>query len=322
MNRTRALVIIGCFMLVLAVLAALDLRRDSPPSVATHEQMVTGTLDRHIVAGNTTIMPENSIDSSSKEEKLVSLESTTLRPSPMPAEQLPRIPDFVEHQAPLHVAQQQTEQPIEPIRKTQQEPSPLTSSSPIATHTSNLTSPPRPDITTKADSPHVAPPMPVPLKEQPTMQEKRMDTLSPKEKTQEKLKEQQHSKSKDQPKAKPEEKTQTLIMTTKGEEKLTSAQKAIKKTRLELGKTITFRIDAAAPLSVKTLLLESPDRYVVDLQGSWGITLPKIPKNLLLTEIRSGQRPEATRLVFGLKRKPESAQVVKIDAKTVEVKIK
>ncbi len=113
-----------------------------------------------------------------------------------------------------------------------------------------------------------------------------------------------------------------VVLKTKAPAKLAPGQKAITATRLELGKSVVFRITGAAPLKTKTLLLKEPNRYVVDLQGNWGIQLPHVPKDLWISDIRMGQHENATRLVFELTRAPESASVVKINDTTVEVRIK
>lgn len=121
---------------------------------------------------------------------------------------------------------------------------------------------------------------------------------------------------------KKEEETKPLVVNTSGPSKLFKSQKAITQTHLELGKAVVFRVSGAENLVAKTMMLSKPDRYVVDLQGNWGIQLPKVPNNPLLNNIRTGQQQTATRLVFELKRKPQSAQIVKINAKTLEVRIK
>ncbi|MFQ8888915.1 MAG: AMIN domain-containing protein [Bilophila wadsworthia] len=88
-----------------------------------------------------------------------------------------------------------------------------------------------------------------------------------------------------------------------------------------LGKSVVFRMTGAAPIKTKTLLLKDPNRYVVDLQGNWGIQLPRVPKDLWISGIRLGHHEESTRLVFELTRAPVSAKVVKINNTTVEVRI-
>ena len=112
-----------------------------------------------------------------------------------------------------------------------------------------------------------------------------------------------------------------VVLTTKAPAKLAAGQTAIAATRLELGKSVVFRMTGAAPIKTKTLLLKDPNRYVVDLQGNWGIQLPRVPKDLWISGIRLGHHEESTRLVFELTRAPVSAKVVKINNTTVEVRI-
>ena len=112
-----------------------------------------------------------------------------------------------------------------------------------------------------------------------------------------------------------------VVLTTKAPAKLAAGQTAITATRLELGKSVVFRMTGAAPIKTKTLLLKDPNRYVVDLQGNWGIQLPRVPKDLWISGIRLGHHEESTRLVFELTRAPVSAKVVKINNTTVEVRI-
>ena len=288
MNRTRALIIIGGFMLALAVLAALELRKDD--EVLSEGQMVTGSVDKSATPpvsiptqgenasmGAAVSMPEKSSSSSGV---LVSLDNGTLRAPESGSSGLPRVPT-----APS--ALPQTDSTVEV---------PLERSGP-AVATPVPTAPAAPTALTAQNSPSGKPAV---AAEQPKNKQETAAQAEPAEKAE----------------------PSPLVMTTKAPAKLQGKQKAITRTRLELGKTITFRLTGAAPLTAKTLLLTGPDRYVVDLQGEWGVTLPKIPQNLLLTSIRVGQREGATRLVLELKRKPEGAEVIKIDAKTLEVRIR
>ena len=59
----------------------------------------------------------------------------------------------------------------------------------------------------------------------------------------------------------------------------------------------------------------------MDLQGNWGIQLPRVHKDLWISGIRLGHNEESTRLVFELTRAQVSAKVVKINNTTVEVRI-
>lgn len=281
MNRTRALIIIGVFMLVLAVLAALELRKED--AVIAEGQMVTGSI-------NTTQVPPEVL-------RRASADAETIVPS---------------HSAPA---------PVDSALPRSGQDSVLSASSAAVGQA------PKPSVALPLPEREVVAP-PAPLRTAPTGESTPVaNSVSSGEQTGEQLAVRQKGTPEQKESTEPKEEKETpqaspLVVTTKAPAKLTGKQKAITRTRLELGKTISFRLTGAAPLSAKTLLLTSPHRYVVDLQGEWGIALPKVPNNLLLKEIRSGQRENATRLVLELKRKPESTQVVKIDAQTLEVRIR
>lgn len=280
MNRTRALIIIGVFMLVLAVLAAMELRREDP--VVAQGQMVTGTI-------NTTHVPQE-VHAPADADTGASSHSAS-----MPLDNRA----FRSGQAPVSSA-----------------PSPAAGHSPGGL----AVSPPLPDKT-ELPQPTPSPVLAVSKKES-TPPAKSVPPAPSREQSAAQQASTPAKKESAEPKEGGKETPSPLVITTQAPAKLTGKQKAITRTRLELGKTISFRLTGAGPLNAKTLLLASPHRYVVDLQGEWGVALPKVPRNLLLKEIRSGQRENATRLVLELKRKPESAQVVKIDAQTLEVRIR
>ena len=249
MNRTRTLLIIGVFMLSLAVLAALEFRvQDEPPSEG---QMVTGSLSKDMPA--LPKLPSLGDSEGNKGGVLVPLDNGTLRGSAAPLD-MSAIP---------------------------------------------------PDEETPAgkDTPETAAPAADPA----------VSAEKPAEKPQPKVSEPKQEKE--------QAKEGVVVLTTKAPAKLAAGQTAITATRLELGKSVVFRMTGAAPIKTKTLLLKDPNRYVVDLQGNWGIQLPRVPKDLWISGIRLGHHEESTRLVFELTRAPVSAKVVKINNTTVEVRI-
>ena len=249
MNRTRTLLIIGVFMLSLAVLAALEFRvQDEPPSEG---QMVTGSLSKDMPA--LPKLPSLGDSEGNKGGVLVPLDNGTLRGSAAPLD-MSAIP---------------------------------------------------PDEETPAgkDTPETAAPAADPA----------VSAEKPAEKPQPKVSEPKQEKE--------QAKEGVVVLTTKAPAKLAAGQTAITATRLELGKSVVFRMTGAAPIKTKTLLLKDPNRYVVDLQGNWGIQLPRVPKELWISGIRLGHHEESTRLVFELTRAPVSAKVVKINNTTVEVRI-
>ena len=89
MNRTRTLLIIGVFMLSLAVLAALEFRvQDEPPSEG---QMVTGSLSKDMPA--LPKLPSLGDSEGSKGGVLVPLDNGTLRGSAAPLDMSAIPPD-------------------------------------------------------------------------------------------------------------------------------------------------------------------------------------------------------------------------------------
>ena len=89
MNRTRTLLIIGVFMLSLAVLAALEFRvQDEPPSEG---QMVTGSLSKYMPA--LPKLPSLGDSEGNKGGVLVPLDNGTLRGSAAPLDMSAIPPD-------------------------------------------------------------------------------------------------------------------------------------------------------------------------------------------------------------------------------------
>ena len=89
MNRTRTLLIIGVFMLSLAVLAALEFRvQDEPPSEG---QMVTGSLSKDMPA--LPKLPSLGDPEGNKGGVLVPLDNGTLRGSAAPLDMSAIPPD-------------------------------------------------------------------------------------------------------------------------------------------------------------------------------------------------------------------------------------
>lgn len=330
MNRTRALVLIGGFMLALAVLAALEIRKGKPVSAGGH--MVTGTISKKgPVELSSAVQPAPSQVPKPVSVASAGVDAATLRaiennataalstirkgdPSPQPGAEKNEKKEAVgatkASEAPEQVALMETG-PVTP-EKQETLPSikkPLEPSKAVSDKTADPSQKKPTDRKEVAKEGKVAGEPVVAADEKANQKTVAKSTAQP----------QKSDETSGTDTAQP---AAPLVMTTKAPDRLSGSQKAITRTRLELGKNITFRLTGAAPLKAKTLLLSSPDRYVVDLQGSWGIVLPKVPKNLLLNGIRVGQRETATRLVFELKRKPQSAEVVTIDATTLEVRIR
>ena len=279
MNRTRTLLIIGVFMLSLAVLAALEFRvQDEPPSEG---QMVTGSLSKDMPA--LPKLPSLGDSEGNKGGVLVPLDNGTLRGSAAPLDMSAIPPD--EETAPAGKDTPETAAPAaDPaVSAEKPAPAPMGEIAPADTFTEKRKQP-------------VA-------EEKAPQQEKKAEKAvaeKPAEKPQPKVSEPKQEKE--------QAKEGVVVLTTKAPAKLAAGQTAITATRLELGKSVVFRMTGAAPIKTKTLLLKDPNRYVVDLQGNWGIQLPRVPKDLWISGIRLGHHEESTRLVFELTRVPGVGQ--------------
>lgn len=84
----------------------------------------------------------------------------------------------------------------------------------------------------------------------------------------------------------------------------------------------TVRINGASTLTYKTMHLKSPDRAVVDLEGVWAIKAPGVPGNKAVSNVRIGKQADKTRIVIDLSRTPGAVKFIKVDANTLDVRIK
>ena len=280
MNRTRTLLVIGVFMLSLAVLAALEFRvQEEGPGEG---QMVTGSLSKDGPA-----LPKlPSVGSADGNGVLVPLDNGTLRSNTGSIDMGSIPPD------------EET-----PAGARPDQPAPV---APVASAAGE-----KPGEIAPADTFNE--------KQKPAGTAATQEAKKPADK----IAAPDKNAAKDVEPLKPvEHKPEKNVVTTKAPAKLAAGQTAVTATRLEVGKDIIFRITGASPLKTKTLLLKDPNRFVVDLQGNWGIQLPSVPKDSWMTGIRMGQHDNITRLVFELNRVPASASVAKINDTTVEVRIK
>lgn len=73
----------------------------------------------------------------------------------------------------------------------------------------------------------------------------------------------------------------------------------------------TIRVGSPAKISFTNMTLENPDRVVVDMDGTWQFPAnPGIPKNEMVSKIRTGKLGDKTRVVIDLKGKPRSVRVI------------
>ena len=348
MTRAKTLIILGIFMLSLAVIAALELRMDEE-TASSSGQMVTGSISKEVVSPQDLSKPGATPDSpllaglpstpsKSSQGVLVPLDSGTLRnnlepnkghftspPLQLPESSFesPRLPEssfengkgqparadsFALPKENFDTADNVEDAAPAPTKKPEEPKAPVTTVKVQAAPVQPV-SPPKAPTQVQQSAPVKTS---VASQQQPAAK-----TPSETKKTEEK----KTSPSVATPE-KEKAKSAPLVLTADAPDQLFGKQKAITKSQLILTKDVVFRIGAESPVKAKTILLPDPDRYVVDLQGDWGIELPKVPKNLLLKEIRVGRREGATRLVFELLRKPGSAEVKQIDPKTLEVRIR
>ena len=247
MNTTRAMLVIGILMLVLAVIVAQGLRPDEATTVSG--PIISGTVSR---APETPAAPADEGAEHNGGGVLVPLDTGTLKmDSTTPATGL----------TPVSPAE---------LEKTSIEP---------------------PEAEAAADQPKTAEPVKAPAPE------KKQATAPPA--------------------------PTTKVVTTSAPKTLNPGQKAISRTRLEIGaRSATFRLTGVSELKGKAFALKEPDRVVVDLNGAWGINLGKTPNNTLIKSVRAGNQDANTRLVFDLHRAPRSFKLVQVAPKTLELQIR
>jgi hypothetical protein len=113
------------------------------------------------------------------------------------------------------------------------------------------------------------------------------------------------------------------VVTTSAPKTLAAGQKAVSRTRLEIGpRGAAFRLTGVSALKGKAFALKEPDRVVLDLNGSWGVNLGKIPVNARIKSVRAGTQGSNTRLVFDLHNAPKSFKLVQVDPKTLELQMR
>lgn len=85
-------------------------------------------------------------------------------------------------------------------------------------------------------------------------------------------------------------------------------------------KGVVLRIEADGGFSYKTFVLPTPDRYVVDLGGSWsGMRVPVIPANNMVKSARVGSQAGGPRLVLDLQRAPKKHRVTWVAPTVLEI---
>lgn len=88
------------------------------------------------------------------------------------------------------------------------------------------------------------------------------------------------------------------------------------------GGGMALRIEADAPFSYKTFALPSPDRYVIDLVGTWSnMRAPTVPSNNMIKSARAGKQAGGPRLVLDMMRAPKKHNVVWVSPTVLEIVI-
>ena len=76
------------------------------------------------------------------------------------------------------------------------------------------------------------------------------------------------------------------------------------------GQNMQLRIEADTPFPCRTFVLNSPDRLVIDLPGTWkGVKAPTVPSNRLIKAVRVGSQPNGPRIVLDLTAAPKGHKV-------------
>ncbi len=86
-------------------------------------------------------------------------------------------------------------------------------------------------------------------------------------------------------------------------------------------KGATVRLAGTAPISYKSMELAAPDRMVVDLEGTWQIKAPGVPKNAVVTNVRLGREGKKTRIVIDLSQKARSRFILSQDRMTLDIRL-
>ena len=308
MTRTRTLLILGVFMLSLAVLAGIEWSAEE--SVQSEGQMVTGTLDKNVLpsaensSSQSGMLPETPATSGGV---FVPLDNGTLRGesgslldmtgNARPSAGILENPDA----GTAASSSVGTEEP-RPASSTSPA-SPLPETPPAAP--ASVESPAAPAAPASVQTPAATASSVSGEKKAPASAAQREPAA---ERTVREASAQRESA--------PGE----FTLTAKAP-RLAAGQKGAS-SELVIGKKVVLRVTGSDAMTAKTLLLREPDRFVVDLEGNWGIGIPRVPEGLWLEAIRVGHNPGTTRIVFDLTRKPTAASARNVDARTLEIDIR
>ncbi len=328
MTKTKTVIIIGCFMLALAVLAALELR--SGKSVLDG-QSVTGTLSKEeppiqndTDSPKTTNIPSladpKSKENLPKSNDIASNKNKPANEAALPAQSPPpkdpAVTDLEEKAAhPVEIpAKNENETALEsaaqtpPVDPPAPPKPPVTEAEAAPSKTQPLPITPAPGDVAK---PALAEADPAPAKAEPvpTKTEPAPAKTEPAPAVEASVKTKPAKTAKD-----------SIIIITRSPQTLAEGAQAIIWGHLEVSsKEVLFRFTGAAPLQGSGFHLADPPRFVVDLKGLWGLRLPRIPKNNILKDMRIGRHGDNSRIVFDLGRSLPNSVVRQANKETLEV---
>ncbi len=102
-----------------------------------------------------------------------------------------------------------------------------------------------------------------------------------------------------------------------------AAEKVIKKiTVANIGDGVTVRLDSSEMPSYNTIRLTSPERLVVDLNGTWKLRAPGVPKNPFVSNVRIGLHKDGTRIVIDLKKVPSAIRYLKYEEHGLDIRLR
>lgn len=88
------------------------------------------------------------------------------------------------------------------------------------------------------------------------------------------------------------------------------------------GNGMVLRVEADGPFSYKAFVLPGPDRYVVDLVGTWAnMRAPSVPSNMMVKKARVGKQGNGPRVVLDLQRAPKKHEVNRVAPNVLEIYI-
>ncbi len=99
--------------------------------------------------------------------------------------------------------------------------------------------------------------------------------------------------------------------------------KVIKRiTVMKVGDGTTVRLDSSQTPTYKTMRLNSPERLVIDLDGTWKLRAPGVPNNALVSNVRIGDHKDGSRIVIDLKKAPADIRYLKYGETGLDIRLR